>query len=182
MSNEAVNPNQEFRSESTGDSTPRRWLRPRRRRGRQSGETGQAIVEFAIVSVVLLLTVFGTVDFGRAIYLQAQLENGVKEAARDLKTRSASGLAANNCGAITQSAAQFRVRNARNPESGGGCNQGEHARPGLQTATATISCSPSCTSGSQLTVNGTLAFQAITQQFLGISPITLTASATVVLE
>ena len=142
-------------------------------------EDGQTIVEFAIASVALLLIVFGTVDFGRAIYLQVQLENGVREAARELKTRTAS---VNTCSGITQEFAQFRVRTARNPEEGGGCGQGEHPRPGLGSATAAISCVPSCTAGSHLTVSASMPFQAVTQEFLGIRPITLTASATVILE
>jgi Flp pilus assembly protein TadG len=144
--------------------------------------SGQAIVEFAIVSLLFFLTVFGMIDFGRAIFLKSELDNAVREAARELKTRTASGLAANNCGSITQAEAQYVVRMIKNPEEGGACKQGEHPRPGLETATATISCTPSCTVGSKLTVTGYLSFQAITQDLLGISPITLSSSSTVTLE
>jgi hypothetical protein len=145
---------------------------------RDTGQ-GQAIVEFALVSVLLLLTVFGTIDFGRAIYLQSQLDSAVREAGRELKTRTASQ---NTCSGVTQAFAQYRLRTIRNPEAGGGCGQGEHPRPGLETATAIISCAPSCTAGSKLTVTGSLNFKAVTQSFLGIGPITLRSSVTVTLE
>src|SRR4051794_14597140 len=49
---------------------------------RTKEHSGQAIVEFAIVSVAFLMMVFGTVDFGRAIYMYSQLENSVREGAR----------------------------------------------------------------------------------------------------
>ncbi len=150
------------------------------RSGRGEGERGgQALVEFAIVATVFLMIVFGTIDFGRAIYLKSELNNAVREATRELKTRTASK---NTCSGITQSFAQFRVRNSRNPEEGGGCGVGEHPRPGLETATASISCTPSCSAGGRLTVTANLQFQAITQVFLGLSPITLTSTSTVTLE
>jgi Flp pilus assembly protein TadG len=155
---------------------PRRRLRPR------EVTLGQATIEFAIVSVAFLLVVFGTVDFGRAVYLKAQLDNAVREATRDLKTRTASGLAANNCGSITNSEALYIIKNMKGPEASGACKQGMHPRPGLQTATASVSCSPSCTSGGTLTVHAYLNFTAITQEFLGISPITLHSQSTAILE
>lgn len=154
-------------------------------RGRQASEranravAGQTIVEFAIVSVVFLLIVFGTIDFGRAIYLKSQLTEATRDAAREARTKTANG---NNCGTIGTTLLQNRVRNLKNYEEGGGCGQGEHPRPGLETATVTFSCSPSCASGGRLTVNAALPFQAITQQFLGISPFTLRSTASVTLE
>lgn len=143
---------------------------------------GQATVEFAIVSIFLLLTVFGTIDFGRAIFLKSELEAAVREAARDARTVTARpGQVGPPCDSIANIVNQ-RIRFMRNPDQGGGCNVGEHPRPGLQNATATYTCSPSCSSGGKLTVTATLPFRAVTQQFLGISPLTLTASATVTLE
>jgi hypothetical protein len=156
--------------EETRANHRRRWSRP------CGAFEGQNLVEFALVSVTFLLIVFGTVDLGRVIFIKSQLENGVKEAAREQKTQVAAGY---NCTSVTPT---WRVRYQKNPEEGGGCMQGEHPRPGMSTATATMSCSPSCTAGATLTVNGQIQFQAITQEFLGISPITLTASATVIIE
>ena len=134
-------------------------------------DEGQTIIEFAIVSVAFLLIVFGTIDFGRSIYLYAQLHNAVRDVAREGKVGSANGMGV-NIGKL-----QSHVANYWNPET-----QSTTPRPGLQSATASVSCSGGCTSGNQLTVTATLPFQAVTQNFLGISPIYLTASATVTLE
>ena len=140
---------------------------------------GQATVEFAIVSIFLLLTVLGTIDFGRAIFLKSELENAVREAAREARTVTARpGQVGPPCDSIAN-IVNLRVKMMRNP---GGCNVGDHPRPGLQSATVTYSCSPSCSSGGRLTVIARLPFQAVTQEFLGISPMTLQASATVTLE
>jgi TadE-like protein len=49
---------------------------------RLRGQRSQAIVEFAIVAPVLLLLLFGIVDFGRIIYLYVTLNQAVNEGAR----------------------------------------------------------------------------------------------------
>lgn len=43
---------------------------------------GQAVVEMALVLPILLMTVFGTLDFGRAIYAHSTLASAVREGAR----------------------------------------------------------------------------------------------------
>ncbi|HET8627861.1 MAG TPA: TadE/TadG family type IV pilus assembly protein [Thermomicrobiales bacterium] len=48
-------------------------LRPRR---------GQSVVEFAIISIVILLLTFGIIDLGRGVYQRAMLANAAREAAR----------------------------------------------------------------------------------------------------
>jgi Flp pilus assembly protein TadG len=53
-----------------------------RRLRRQAPRPGQSMVEFAIVSLALMMLVFGTIDFGRAILQRAMLTNAVREAAR----------------------------------------------------------------------------------------------------
>jgi Flp pilus assembly protein TadG len=45
------------------------------------GESGQALVEFSLVTVVLLLLIFGAIDFGRAIYLRQVMINLSRETA-----------------------------------------------------------------------------------------------------
>lgn len=45
-------------------------------------ERGQGLMEFALVLPILLLLFMGIFDFGRMIYLYAQLSNGAREAAR----------------------------------------------------------------------------------------------------
>ncbi|MBI3965998.1 MAG: pilus assembly protein [Chloroflexi bacterium] len=43
---------------------------------------GQSIVEFALVSPVLLAMIFGVLDLGRYAYVQAVLDNAVRDGAR----------------------------------------------------------------------------------------------------
>lgn len=47
-----------------------------------AGQRSQAIVEFAVVAPVLLLLLFGVVDFGRVIYVYITLNQAVTEGAR----------------------------------------------------------------------------------------------------
>ena len=44
--------------------------------------SGQSVVEFSLVSLVLLMIVFGTIDLGRAVLVRSMLTNAVREAAR----------------------------------------------------------------------------------------------------
>jgi Flp pilus assembly protein TadG len=68
--------------------TMRATQRPRARaclghahRGRE--ERGNALVEFAIVGVLLMLLVFGIVEFGLTIHSNISLSNSVREASRE---------------------------------------------------------------------------------------------------
>lgn len=53
-----------------------------RKRGLRLGESGQALVEFAIVAPMLLLLVLGIVDFGRAFYTYHVMIDAAREGAR----------------------------------------------------------------------------------------------------
>ncbi len=138
-------------------------------RNRREGG-GQAIVEFALVSSVFLMIVFGCVDFGRTIYVYAQLNNAVRDAAREGKVALSSGFGVNKADLAR------RVRIYKNRET-----SAEKARPGLSAAVASVTCG-ACQPGDELTVSATLDFQTVTQSFLNIPPITLRSSSTVVLE
>ena len=52
------------------------------RRGRASSERGAAAVEFALLLPLLLLLVFGIIDFGRAINAQITITQAAREGAR----------------------------------------------------------------------------------------------------
>src|SRR5438876_3083610 len=52
-------------------------------------QLSQSIVEFAIVAPVLLLLIFGVVDFGRVIYVYATINQAVNEGARSAIRASA---------------------------------------------------------------------------------------------
>jgi Flp pilus assembly protein TadG len=53
-----------------------------RRRATRSGDTGASAVEFALVVPVLLLIVFGIINFGFVFSQQMTINNGVREGAR----------------------------------------------------------------------------------------------------
>jgi Flp pilus assembly protein TadG len=144
-----------------------------RAKARRDGHerAGQAMVEFAIVSTVFLMIVLGCVDFGRSIFMYAQLNNAVRDSAREGKVALSSGFGLNT-GDLAR-----RVRIEKNRET-----SVEHKRPGLSAANATVSCSGGCKSGDKLTVSATLPFTAVSQGMLNLPPITLRASSTVVLE
>src|SRR5256714_11196273 len=56
---------------------------------RTDGQRSQAIVEFAIIAPILLLLIFGVVDFGRVIYVYATINQAVNEGARSAIRASA---------------------------------------------------------------------------------------------
>lgn len=53
-----------------------------RRQDKPDTERGQALLEFAMVIVLLLLLIFGIIDFARVFFGYATMANGVREGAR----------------------------------------------------------------------------------------------------
>ena len=120
---------------------------------------GQATVEFALTSMIFFMLVFGIVDLGRSVYIFATLHNAVREGARVGKVK---------CG---DSAA---IKQAVKDKS-----------PTLALPDADITVTPpvgGCIPPGKVTVAATTTFTAVTQSFLGITPITLNASAIVDVE
>jgi Flp pilus assembly protein TadG len=64
-------------------SGPSAWRRHRIAR-RLRGERGAAAVEFALVAPVLLLLLFGVVEYSQALSAQATLSSAAREAARTM--------------------------------------------------------------------------------------------------
>src|SRR5688572_27176844 len=120
--------------------------------------SGQAIVEFALASLVFLMIVFGTIDFGRAIFMSAELHNAAREGAR--------------YGKINPSQTS-QIQNVAVDKAPG---------TGLTTGGVTVSCTGACKTGDTLTVTTQVQFRAVTQTLLGIGPITLNSSSTVDIE
>jgi Flp pilus assembly protein TadG len=123
------------------------------------GTNGQAIIEFALVSVLFFSMIFGIVDFGRAIYLSNQLHNAVREGARygKLYPTATSSIKSK----VVASASGFSLSNSD----------------------VTVTCPSSCTAtSSRVTVSVTAHFTAITQELLGLDPITMTVSSSANVE
>ena len=125
---------------------PERWLHRR---------SGQAMVEFALASILFMTVVLGAIDFGRAIYIDSQLTNAVREGARyaQVAPTDSNGI-------------RLEVIH-----KGSGL--------GLKSGDVVVSCSPNnCTTGNDITVRANLRFSFITQEFLGIGSFTMHAQAT----
>lgn len=45
-------------------------------------QRGQSVVEFAFVSIIIMLIIFGTIDLGRGVFARAMLTNAVREGTR----------------------------------------------------------------------------------------------------
>jgi Flp pilus assembly protein TadG len=116
------------------------------------------MVEFAFASMIFLTIVFGTIDFGRAIFISADLHNAAREGARygKIKPTDTSGI-------------QTRAVD-------------KAAGTGLTAGNVGVTCSGVCKFGDTLTVTTQVQFQAVTQKLLGISPFTISSSAKVDIE
>ena len=135
-----------------------RLPRRRRRDGNRAVHSGQAIVEFAFASIIFLIIVFGTIDFGRAIFVGGRTAQRCREGARYGKI---------------QPAERAGIRTRAIDKAAG---------TGLTTGNVGVSCTGACKSGDTLTVTTQVQFKAITQQLLGISPFTIKSSSTVDIE
>ena len=84
-------------------------------------ESGAAMVEFAIVALVLFSFIFAMIDFGRALFLYNNLTNAAREGARFAATQfGGAGPCATSQGAIIARTAsrirEFNVGAAGSPE------------------------------------------------------------------
>jgi Flp pilus assembly protein TadG len=141
---------------------------------------GQAMVEFALIATAFFMIVFGTIDFGRAIFVSVEMHNAVRDAGRYARVETSNGNARGGLGMIPDWVHyQYDYDTSGTGDTWG--TDAAHARPAIGSATVTYSCG-ACQSGDQLTITATLPFKAFTQNLLKISPITLTASTTVTLE
>lgn len=150
-------------------SDTRVW-RPRR-------SSGQAIVEFAIASTLFFLLIFGTIDFGRSIYMYAELRNSVREGARFASITYGSPPSDLSTQQIQDLITGYTVKKS----PGLGLTESEIHVTCKDASGTSVTCGPSLSGGS-VAVSATLGFQAITQRFLGIGPVTMKAAATDTIE
>ena len=136
-----------------------RFLRALRTRER----SGQAIVEFTLVSFAFLALVFGTIDFGRVIFMYSDLHNSVREGARYGKMNPADQYAIEDI--VISKASSLDIL------------------PGNIEISCTGGCYPGC---SDITVKASAEFFPITARLLGLGkadlPIVLNSSVTVTSE
>ena len=137
---------------------------PRVLRALRSRErSGQAIVEFAMVSLAFFMIVFGTIDFGRAIFMYSQLHNAVREGARYGKMNPTA----------TNDIQELVLEKA--PSLG--------MVPDSVSVSCTGGCYPGC---ADVTVAATAYFAPLTARLLGLGaedlPIVMKSSATVTSE
>lgn len=112
---------------------------------RHIGNKGQALVELALSMFLLLLLVFGIVEFGRAFYIYNTLNNAAREGARRAIVTPAPW-------DIT--ALENVVRNAIQVDTTG------------LVITVTPNAAPTSGSGATVKVNATLPFNTIVGQLL----------------
>ena len=121
-------------------------------------DAGAAAVEFALVLPILLLLIFGIVDFGRLYFTQITLTDAAREGARVLALEGASGSGYTATQAATD--ATTRVQDAANSVGG--------------TVTVTTG---TCTVGDPVTVTASTDFSFLTPlpnlaNLLGITSVT----------
>ncbi len=141
---------------------------PRFLRALRTGErSGQAIVEFAMVSVAFFSIVMGTIDLGRAVFMYSELTNAVREGARYGKMHP-------------EQSAQIKAVVVDKAPSLDGTGAGGGALLTVDDPSCTGGCRPGC---SDVTVSAEYDFHPIVAGFLGIdNTITLRASTRVEAE
>lgn len=127
------------------------------RKERLARQSGQALVEFALTSLIFLVIVFGTLEFGRVIYPYSQLHDAVREGARVAKVEPGDTAAIR--AKVKDAGIGLNLSDANIGVSGGGGNPGDMVR-----------------------VTATYHFDLITGDFLGITVPALNASAAVEIE
>ena len=153
-------------------------------------ESGQAFVEFAIVTVMLMVLIFGAIDFGRAIYMRQVLVNlsretanlearGVGTTAGEIMSNALSAaiqealpLALNSSNgyvvvtAVTNYGAHYSISQQYNA----GSLSGAASRVGTATNTGNTAILPA-TAGSILPANRTVYVAEVFYKFVAITPV-----------
>jgi Flp pilus assembly protein TadG len=78
----------------------------------ESGERGAAVVEFALVLPILVLLVFGIIDFGQGFNAQVELRGAVREGARALALGACASSSTTNSTCSSPPYAETVVQNA----------------------------------------------------------------------
>ena len=152
-----------------------RFVKLKPRSGRSEG---QALVEFAIVSVIFLSITIGSIDVGRAVYMYQQMHNAVRDAARVVKVYPGNGQ-----GTLNQSLVETFVYNYQSTDPAD--TNARRLRPGMSSAVVSFACSSGCApSTGTITIKADLPFNFIIPTLLQLPfpSLTIHADATVEME
>jgi Flp pilus assembly protein TadG len=125
------------------------------------GERGQALVEFAFASIIFLMTVFGTLEFGLMVWHYNMISNLAQEGARWASVRGSSSSITH----ATSSAVQTFIS----------------SRSTGITVTSTTAPSPVGPQGSTVTVQVSTTFAPLTG-IVPMSPLTLSSTAQMIVQ
>ncbi|MGN6698574.1 MAG: TadE family protein [Thermomicrobiales bacterium] len=162
----------------------RQWSRAYRK------SSGQSVVEFALVSLIFMLLIFGTIDLGRAVFIRTMFTNAVREGARYGMVNAAQAANANTFQAGIASAAAARSPNlglgtANFPLTGIRCASASTGSSSFSTtycATGPSGGSGYPTTPDTLQVCGTYTFTLVAARLIPIGPITMTECAQVIFQ
>lgn len=143
-----------------------------------AGQRGATLAEFALISTVVLMMIFGVTELGRAMYDYHLVSNGARLGTRYAIVRGTScSQTLATCTAATSSDIQTYVRSVS---------------PGIDPNGLTVSASwsngPACVGGSPFQSAGCLVTVTATYQFvsvvplLGLPAIPLSSSSTMVIS
>lgn len=150
-------------------------------RGR--GLPGQSAVEFAMVSIMLMLLIIGIIDLGRAVYLRTTFTNAMREGARYGMVNAAQAISSPSAfqtGIVNAAASRSPILgiSATNiPASGITCAPTAPNNPSFSTTFSTGYCSQGNnypTTGDSLKVCGTYQINLIAARLIPIGPINIT--------
>ena len=143
-----------------------KWLRATR-----EPERGQALVEFALISIVFFIFVFGMVDAGRAVWNYNTLAQATREGSRYAIVHGSDSADPSGPGSAYYTAPNTDTMVTQQVEKFGG---------GLNTSQLTVQAQwpgGSNATGNDVTVTSQYQYQPIFN-FLGIVSFTMTSSST----
>lgn len=90
--------------------------------GIRGGDRGAAVVEFALLLPLLLLLLFGIIDFGRALSAQITITQAAREGARLVALNQPNAVSRTQAAAVGLSGVSVTVVTSCPPNSGPGVN------------------------------------------------------------
>jgi Flp pilus assembly protein TadG len=138
---------------------------------------GQSVVEFALVSLTILIITFGIVDIGRAVFQRSMLANATREAARYASVNGQSCCIDNIAAYAAQRSPTLNLTSAN--FSTPVCTRWNASTSNWDS----VSCSSSSVQlGDRLQIGVNYTFNTSASLLLPVPPITMTESATVTIQ